>query len=203
MKKTLTWLLIILSGLPTTFTSADTSQKDKGESVEKLEKIMIIFVGKKYENRKLLEGEMTYYINDKGFNAEPSVKYFTDTELPEKEEIIPKLEENGFDGILVVQVLDLDVKEEWENAKLKYGNSPTATPFFNYYELSLQYTPGYSTQEFTYELVSTLFRTDDKVQLFTTVSNVYEQESLDLAMESFAQHLANQLKKSKTLVKTK
>jgi hypothetical protein len=203
MKKIITSILIILSCISTRFSSADTGQKDKGKSVEKLEKIMIIFVGKKYENRRLLEGEMTYYINDRGFNAEPCVRYFTDTELPEKEEIIPILEENGFDGILVVQVLDLDVKEEWQNAKLKYGNSPTATPFFNYYELSLQYIPGYSTQKFKYELVSTLFRTYDKEQVFTTVSTVYEQESLDLAMESFAQHLANQLKKSKTLAKTK
>jgi hypothetical protein len=196
-------LLMLLFIFSTAFSYADIAQKDKGKIDGQLEKIMILFIGKKYENRKLLESELTYYINEKGFDAEPCIKYLSGTSLPDKEELVSILENNDFDGILLVKVTDLDVKKDWVNAKLKYGNAPTASVFYNYYDISLQYTPGYATTEITYELESTLFRTSDQSQLFTTTSKAYEEESLDLAMESFAKTTANQLKKSKFLLKTK
>lgn len=198
-----TYLMLFLSLLTSAILIAGPKQSDKKKNADKLEKIMILFLGKNYENRKLLESELTYYINDKGFNASPSVKYIPGIGIPDKEKVLATLEENNFDGILLVQVIDLDVKEKWVNAKMKYGNSPTAPIFFNYYDLSLQYSPGYSTQEISYEVESTLFRTADKNQLFTTTSKTYNRESLDLAMESFARATADQLKRSKALLKTK
>lgn len=198
-----TYLFILASIFSLEILAANPLQSDKKKKEDKLENIMILFIGKNYDNRKLLESELTYYINEKGFNASPSVKYLTGIGIPDKEKVLTALEENNFDGILLVQVVDLDVKQKWVNAKMKYGNSATAPIFFNYYDLSLQYTPGYSTQEISYEVESSLFRTSDKSQVFTTTSKAYDRESLDLAMESFAQSTADQLKRSKTLLKTK
>jgi hypothetical protein len=178
-------------------------QSGKKNKEEKLEKIMILFLGKNYENRKLLESELTYYINEKGFSAAPSTRYIPGGSIPDTETVIAALEENDFDGILVVQVIDLDVKQKWVNAKMKYGNTPTTPFFYDYYSLSLQYSVGYSTQEMSYELESTLFRTSDKSEVYTTTSRAYDRESLDLAIESFAKTTARQLKSSKKLAKSK
>ncbi len=197
------YLIILLAILSFVTLGAKPKQGDKKQKEDKLQNIMVLFIGKNYENRKLLESELTYYINDKGFNASPSIKFLTGIGIPDKEKVLTALEENNFDGILLVQVIDLDVKQKWVNAKMKYGNSPTAPIFLNYYDLSLQYTPGYSTQEISYEVESTLFRTADKSQVYTTTSKAYNRESLDLAMESFARSTADQLKRSKTLLKTK
>lgn len=197
-------LLLIFIALNTSgWLFAKPLQSDKKKKDEKLEKIMIIFLGKNYDNRKSLEGELTYYINEKGFNGYPSTKYIPGIGLPDKETVIKTLEENDFDGILIVQVIDLDVKQKWVNAKMKYGNSTITPIFFSYYDLSLQYSPGYSTQEMSYELESTLFRTSDKSEVFSTTSKAYNRESLDLAMESYARSMADQLKRSKILLKTK
>ncbi len=197
------YLILFISILTSGMLTANPGQSDKKKEDEKLKKIMILFIGKKYENRKSLEGELTYYINEKGFDALPSTKYIPGIGLPDKETVIKTLEENDFDGILLVQVIDLDVKEKWVNAKLKYGNRQTSPIFFSYYDLSLQYTPGYSTQEISYELECSLFRTSDKSMLFSTNSKAYDRESLDLAMEGYAKNMADQLKRSKTLLKTK
>jgi hypothetical protein len=197
------YLILFIAVMNSGILSARPGQSDKKKDDEKLKKIMILFLGKNYENRKSVEGELTYYINDKGFDALPSSKYIPGIGLPNKETVISALEDNDFDGILIVQVVDLNVKQKWVNAKMKYGNSTIAPVFLNYYDLSLQYTPGYSTQEISYEVESTLFRLSDKAAVFTTTSEAYDQESLDLAMESFAQSTADQLKRSKTLLKTK
>jgi len=194
---------IMISVLVLGTVNAEMTQKDKQKDKVKLENIMILFVGKNYENRKLLESELTYYINDRGFQAAPSFRYLTEASIPHEETVIETLEENDFDGILVVQVVNLDVKEKWVNAKMKYGNTPATPFFFSYYDLSRQYSVGYSTQEISYELESTLFKTSDKSMVYTTTSKTYDRESLDMAMESYAKTTAQQLKNSKTLLKTK
>jgi hypothetical protein len=201
MKKSIFTILSLI--LYAVFLQGHIQQSDKWEKDDRLKNIMILFLGKKYENRKLLENELTYYINEKGFKASPSLRYIAGTSIPDSETVISVLQENDFDGVFVVHVIDLDVKQKWVNAKMKYGNTPTSPYFYNYYSLSLQYSPGYSTQEMTYELESTLFRTSDKSEVFTTTSKTYNRESLDMAMESFAKTTANKLKRSKTLLRTK
>jgi len=176
------------------------SGKDDGE---KLKKIMILFLAKNYENKKILEDELTYYINDMGFDATPSHRFITEIPVENPDTLIIVLENNGFDGILVVDVMDVSVKNKRVNAKMKYGYSPT-TPQFNwYFNVYRQYSVGYNRIDKTFDLESTLFRTSDKTEVYSFTSKAYEKGSLDLAIEGFAKTTAKQLKSSKTLLKTK
>ena len=176
------------------------SGKDEGE---KLKKIMILFLGKNYENKKILEDELTFYINDRGFDALPSHRFITEIPVENPDTIITVLENNSFDGILVIELVDVAVKNKRVNAKMKYGYNPT-TPQFNwYFNIYRQYSVGYNRIDKTFELEATLFRTSDKSQVYTVTSKAYEKGSLDLAIESYAKTTAKQLKSSKTLLKTK
>lgn len=183
-----------------------SAQEKKSEKGEKLEKIMIIYLGSNYENRKVVESEITYYINDSGFEALQSYKYFTVTHVPSADTIVMALEDNGFDGLLVVEVVDVDLKEERVNAKMTYGPAPgQGTPYLihNYFSVYFRYSEGYNRINTKFELETSLFRLDDKNLIYSHTTTAYNKGDIDIALEGFAKKTANNLKKSKKLLKTK
>ena len=183
-----------------------SAQDKKSEKGEKLEKIMIMYLGSNYENRKLVESEITYYINNSGFEALQSYKYFTVTHIPSADTIIMALEDNGFDGLLVVEVVDVDLKKERVNAKMTYGPAPgQGTPYLihNYFSVYFRYSEGYERIDTKFELETSLFRLEDKSLIYSHTSTAYNKGDIDIALEGFAKKTANNLKKSKKLLKTK
>lgn len=183
-----------------------SAQDKKSGKDDKLEKIMVMYLGSKYENRKLVESEITYYINDSGFEALQSYKYFKVTHIPSVDTIIMALEENGFDGLLVVEVVDVDLKKERVNAKMTYGPAPgQGTPYLihNYFSIYFRYSEGYERIDTKFELETSLFRLADKNLIYSHTSTAYNKGDIDIALEGFAKKTANDLKKSKKLLKTK
>jgi hypothetical protein len=183
-----------------------SAQDKKSEKGEKLEKIMIMYLGSNYENRKLVESEITYWINNNGFEALQSYKYFTVTHIPSADTIIMALEDNGFDGLLVVEVVDVDLKKERVNAKMTYGPAPgQGTPYLihNYFSVYFRYSEGYERINTKFELETSLFRLEDKSLIYSHTSTAYNKGDIDIALEGFAKKTANNLKKSKKLLKTK
>jgi len=201
-------LFIICSGFLLISGNIATAQDKKSDKGEKLKKIMIMYLGSNYENRKTVESEITYYINDNGFEALQSYKYFTVTHIPQPDTIIMALEDNGFDGLLVVEVVDVDLKKERVNAKMTYGPAPgPGTPylygFYNYFSIYFRYSEGYERIDTKFELETSLFRLVDKSLIYSHTTTAYNKGDIDIALEGFAKKTANNLKKSKKLLKTK
>lgn len=201
-------LFIICSGFLLISGTNAVAQDKKSDPGEKLKKIMIMFLGHNYENRKTVESEITYYINDSGFEALQSYKYFTVTHVPEPDTIIMALEDNGFDGLLVIEIIDVALKEERVNAKMTYGPAPgPGTPylygFYNYFSIYFRYSEGYERIDTSFELETSLFRLEDKSLIYSNTSKAYDKGDIDIALEGFAMDTAKKLKKSKTLLKTK
>lgn len=196
-------LTFIVTGmLVSNITQVIASQKLPDEDA-KLKKIMILFLGHNYEKRKTVESEITYYINDSGFEGLQSYKYFTETDLPETETILKALEDNGFDGLLVIEIMDVELKKERVNAKMNYGYGP-GTPFiFDYFSIYRRYSEGYERIDTSFELGTSLFRLEDKSLIYSDTSEAYDKGNIDMALEGFAKEIARKLKKSKTLLKTK
>jgi len=203
--KTLASITVILFLVLITGIHVSAQDKKSGKD-DKLEKIMVMYLGSKYENRKLVESEITYYINDSGFEALQSYKYFTVTHIPSADTIIMALEDNGFDGLLVVEVVDVDLKKERVNAKMTYGPAPgQGTPYLihNYFSIYFRYSEGYDRIDTKFELQTSLFRLEDKSLIYSHTSTAYNKGDIDIALEGFAKKTANNLKKSKKLLKTK
>lgn len=183
-----------------------SGQDKKSGKGEKLEKIMIMYLGSNYENRKVVESEITYYINDSGYEALQSYKYFTVTHIPQPDTIIMALEDNGFDGLLVVEVVDVDLKKERVNAKMTYGPAPgQGTPYLihNYFSVYFRYSEGYERINTKFELETSLFQLSDKNLIYSHTSTAYNKGDIDIALEGFAKKTAKNLKKSNKLLKTK
>jgi len=205
MKQTYFGLLLILflfSGISSGLTQNTTSNTKDRTSEDKLKKIMVMYLGSNYEKRKMVESEVTYYINDIGFEAQQSFRYFKQSDLPETETIVATLEENGFDGLLVIEIVDVDLKKKRVNAHMTYG-SP-GTPFlYDYFSIYRRYSEGYDRIETTFELETSLFRLEDRRLVYSNTSKAYNKGDIDLALEGFAKATAKKLKSSKTLLKTK
>jgi hypothetical protein len=183
------------------FTASPLQKKPKTE--DKLEKIMVLYLGSNYEKRKIVEDEITYYINDRGYEAQQSLKHFTDTDIPETDIIIEILEENGFDGILVIEVSDVNLRQERVNAKMTYGSGP-GTPFiYDYFSVYRRYSEGYNRIETTFEILTSLFRLKDKSLIYSNTSKAYNKGDIELALQGFAKETARKLHSSKTLLRTK
>jgi len=170
---------------------------------QKLKKIMVLYLGTNYEKRKMVESEVTYYINVSGFEAQQSFKHIEETDLPDTETIVNILEKNGFDGILVIEVVDVELKKERVNAHMTYGRGPGAPYLYDYFSVYRRYSEGYERIETTFELETSLFRLEDKSLIYSNTSKAYNKGDIDLALEGFAKGTAKKLKSSKTLLKTK
>jgi hypothetical protein len=197
-------LLLLIWANTLSFSLADPFQK-KPKDGEKLKKIMIMFLGSNYDKRKIVEDEITYYINNSGFEALQSVRYLQKIDTLKSEDIIKALEENGFDGLLVIEIVDVDLKEKRVNAKMTYGPSPdTGYPFMvDYFSIYFRYSEGYERIDTSFELETSLFRLEDKSLIYSNTSSAYDKGDIDLALEGFAKSTARKLKNSKTLLKTK
>jgi hypothetical protein len=170
---------------------------------QQLKKIMVLYLGTNYEKRKMVESEVTYYINDSGFEAQQSFRHFNETDLPDTETIINTLEKNGFDGILVIEVVDVELKKERVNAHMTYGRGPGAPYLYDYFSIYRRYSEGYDRIETAFELETSLFRLEDKSLIYSNMSKAYNKGDIDLALEGFAKATAKKLKSSKALLKTK
>jgi hypothetical protein len=181
---------------------ANPNQK-KPKNEDKLKRIMVMFLGSNYEKRKIVEDEITYYINDSGFEALQSIRYLPKIDTLNPEHIIKALEDNGFDGLVVIEIVDVDLKKERVNAKMTYGPSPGATYMFNYFSIYYRYSEGYERIDTAFELETSLFRLEDRSLIYSHTSSAYDKGDIELALEGFAKSTARKLKNSKTLLKTK
>jgi hypothetical protein len=198
-------IIVLLIGLNIYSTSfADANQK-KPKDEDKLKKIMVMFLRSNYEKRKIVEDEITYYINNSGFEALQSIRYLPEIDTLTPEHIIKSLEDNGFDGLLVIEIVDVDLKEKRVNAKMTYGPRPNVGyPFMvDYFSIYFRYSEGYERIDTSFELETSLFRLEDKSLIYSNTSSAYDKGDIDLALEGFAKSTARKLKSSKTLLKTK
>ena len=175
----------------------------KPNNEDMLKKIMVMFLGSNYEKRKIVEDEITYYINDNGFEALQSFKYLPEIDTLNPKTIIKALEDNGFDGLVVIEIVDVELKKERVNAKMTYGPSPGTPYMFHYFSVYYRYSEGYERIDTNFELETSLFRLEDKSLIYSNTSSAYDKGDIDLALEGFAKAIAKKLKKSKTLLKTK
>jgi hypothetical protein len=184
---------------------AQTSVKTEKiqDSSHPLNKVLIVALNKIPENRKTVEAELTWWINDQGFNAFPYQKFNSSPELPSNDQVKEVISANNFDGVLVSTVTDIQQKERFEKNQQNYYYNPYTPTFYNYLDgynniYSIRYT--YNTKTFIVETL--LFDIASEKPILRITSSTFEEVELDKAIESYAKAMAKALKKSKCLQKT-
>lgn len=194
--------LIILFLISCAPTQTYIDQSIVSEDQFKLSKIIILHLGGIYENRQIIEDELTYWINQKGYNAYPSYRYFPGRDLPNREELATIIKENGFDGILITKVKDIDVRERYENTQQRYATSPSEPVFYNYLDsYKNQFSTGYSFLERNYVIDIELHAVKEEKLIYKSTAETRASESLDQVVEDFSKSIAKNLKRSDLLKK--
>ena len=113
----------ITSCATTTFTSV---WKDEGFNGP-IDNVFIIGVFKERDNRRTYENEFVKQLSAQGVNAIASYKEFGSGKLPDKGEVVSKMEELNMEAVLITNLVDKErrrvYKETWSQNYSHYYNT--------------------------------------------------------------------------------
>jgi len=177
-------------------------QTEIDEGTYELKNLMVLHLGGIYDNRKVIESEITYWLNHYGYDAYPAYRYTAGETLPGRPELLRIIEENQFEAILITELMDIDTRERFENPQQKYGTSPNDPIFYNYVDsYRNQYSTGYSFLEKSYIVDSELYVVDGSKLIFKSITETTETNPQDRAIEDFSKSISKSLAKSNLLKK--
>ena len=195
-------ILIITSSITLSQTYFQSSSV--GEIDRQLGKIMILHLGEDYDTRKIVEGEITYWLSKYHFVSVPSHRLFDHNRIPTRENINEVLKENDLDGILTTAFVNIESKERFQNPNSNFNPSPNSPTFYNFLDsYQNKYSTGYTILEKAFVVDTKLFETDSEQNLYQASTETYQIASLDQAIEDFSKSIAKDLKKSKLLKRNK
>ena len=202
MKQLFIFFLSFFISLISLHAQTDISVVKKSQPSHPLKKILILSLVKNNENRETLENEISWWLNDRGYAAFACNKLQKDENLPTTELIKSLVDENGFDGVLISDLVDVQMKERYDSNPQRYRYNPTTPAFYNYLDASRNaYNMGYNYNTKSFEVNTKLFEVTDNDVLFECNSSTYESSNLENAIESYSKALSRLLKRSKVLAK--
>jgi hypothetical protein len=167
-----------------------------------LQKILVLHLGGIRKNREVIEGELTYWLNQNGINAHPSYKFTSGTNLPARAELMRIIQENEFDGVVVTRLENVEATNRYENAQQRYGTSPVTTEFYNYLDAyKNQYNTGYNFLQLIYVVNTELYAVDGEKLIFRSTTETKETDTEEFAVEEFSRSIAKELARSDLLKK--
>ena len=192
-------------------TNISASWMTENHSPQKYKKILVIGMSTNVAARATVEDELVYFMRLKGINAisASSVLPPDRSVVSEPREVQKKkLQENGFDGIFAISLL-----EKKESTKYVQGSSTYApvsfyggyySSFYSYYPYMYGnvYQPGYYVQSESIFLNSSLFDVNSGDLLWSAQSETTDPSSLDSFANSYARSMTTHLLKRKILLPT-
>jgi len=141
-----------------------------------LEYILLAVMARNENQRKLAED----YVAKRHPKLIQSYNYFPlgagATETTKAKRII---KEEGFDGVLLLRLVDEDNKVIYASEKLKPNYWDSHNGFWTDY-----YEPGYYTTEEKYYIQVSLYRLSDEKLIWSGLSNIVDPTRVDFAIES-------------------
>jgi hypothetical protein len=141
-----------------------------------LEYILLAVMARNENQRKLAED----YVAKRHPKLIQSYNYFPlgagATETTKAKRII---KEEGFDGVLLLRLVDEDNKVIYASEKLKPNYWDSHNGFWTDY-----YEPGYYTTEEKYYIQVSLYRLTDEKLIWSGLSNIVDPTRVDFAIES-------------------
>ncbi len=171
-------------------------------TVPKIKKILVLSMNNIYENRITVENEITWWLNDRGYWAYPANKLSDSKEFPSKVLIHKMVEDNDLDGVLISDIIDVQMKEHYENTQERYNYNPTAPSYNNFldsYRNELKQGYNYNTRLFVFK--TRIFDVKTQNMIFEANSSTQQTEDLDKAIENYSKSLTRVIIRRKVLEK--
>jgi hypothetical protein len=161
--------------------------------------------------QKSLEDELAEELNDKRVKANKSLNIFppelSDENMRSKEELLAAIEENGFDGIITVALIDKEsearyVAGSYPYAPLNnYGYYGTFWGYYNYWYPQM-YNTGYYDINKTYFLETNFYDAESEKLVWSAQSKTVNPTSLKDLTQDFSKKIINSIE-NQTLIKSK
>ena len=190
-------IVLLLSGCATTEV-IDTWKADA--PIQKFTNIYVLGALKEPVYRRLIENEMVKVLKDAGVNSRGTFAQFPDVDNIDKAAADAFIKKNNIDGVMVIRPIDKRRETVYTPGETYvtggyYGRY--AGGWHGYYGGAYQVmsTPGYTTEYYISTVESTIYRTDGKQPIWSTVTETSET-SVNEAIGSYIKVMRKQLKAS-------
>lgn len=169
-----------------------------------LQKVLVLHLGGIHENREVIEGELTYWLNEERINAFPAYNFTSGTSFPDQADLEKVIEDNHFDAVLTTRLEDVEAINRYENAQQNYGTSPETPDFYQYLDAyKNQYSMGYNFIQLMYVVNTELYAVDGEKLIWRSLTETKETDTEEFAVMEFSRSIAKDLAGSGLLSRKK
>jgi hypothetical protein len=168
-----------------------------------IRKLLVLALTPIDENRETGEKELVYWLKRGNYDATASFDILTVRgRLPVIEEVKRVLENNDFDGVLALRLVDFDESSRFVSSSEKNATNLNETYFYNYLNAwNGNYQPGYYSNSRLMVVESNLYAFPTGEIVYSTISESFISDSFEGFAEDFAKATTKSLKRTKVLVK--
>ena len=202
MKKTIQLLAVVLFFASCgSSTHIEKSWRDPEVTVDmaRLNKVLVMALLKNETNRRVAEDQLVALLNGKGV---ASYNYFA-SGIPEnkEDEIRQKLKDEGFDGAIVMRLIDVDkdvkyVPGSFNTFPVYYGR------FWGYYRNSWNnyYQPGYYENTKKYTVETNVYSLKRDKLIWSGLTSTVDPQNAEHLMHGVSSTIYKQMKKEKFII---
>lgn len=210
-------LLLLVSVMLTGCYSATKitgSWKNPEVEAKKMEKVLVLGLTENTLVREAFESAMTERFNNDGIRAVPSITEIGNAQIPDtgdKYKIAEKLKSKGYDGVLVLALLDVNTEERYVStggagynpymygAGGRYGYYGSFNAY--YYNMApVVYESGYYTETKQYILESNLYDLEDGALTWSAQTKTTDPSSKERFASDYAYAVYTKIKSDKAIV---
>lgn len=166
---------------------------DTQVNMEQLNKILVVAHLRNEADRRATEDKMAAYLNGKGV---VSYTFLTkEVKEEEKEKVRAKLKAEGYDGVVVMRLLDVDKDVQYVPGTI--STYPTYyRGFYGYYYNSFNrfYDPGYYQTTKTYLVEMNIYSLKQDKLIYSAVTSTANPENVDKLTNAVTKSVYNKIK---------
>jgi len=198
----LTMVLLVASCAMVQTTSMTSSWKDPRYNLGPLNKVAVFVVHEDVSVRRLAEDQVVAHM-PAGTEAVASYTLIEKLEEGAREQIRARLIEEGFDGALVIRLVDISTHETYvpphtyiDPGNPNYGGVPYYSSFGNYYGYvygQVYTVPAYVRKDTIAKMETILYTLPDSKMVWSGISERVNPESAQSVAHELAELISNEL----------
>jgi hypothetical protein len=185
-------ILLMLGCTPATTLKSSWRDPDTQVKMGQFTKVLVVAFVKNESSRRIVEDDLVKLLKAKGI---ASYQYLGQNSKLTETELAAKIQEDSFDGALVMRLIDKEKETEYVPGT---GTYPSYYRGFGSYYGSAYggyYDPGYYKENKIYSVETNLYSLKENKLIWSGVTNTVNPTDLDKTIEQIAKVLTEEMKK--------
>jgi hypothetical protein len=161
---------------------------------KKPQKVLTVAILKSNTNRLVLEDEFTLQLKQRGLDATAGHTVLSEKEPVDKEALATSLREKGFDGLLVIRLVD----QRSQQTYVPGAAYPVGATWPGYYGggYNTMYSPGYVVEDRFAIAEANLYDVETEKLIWTAASETWIKASEQKLIKEYVGLMMNELEKA-------